>query len=75
VNREVPGSSGGLYTLQEVWQRPPANNLPQTSHSVGAYDTMYVFLFNPKAAKYFLHMENLEVKISLAAIAKEVKVM
>jgi hypothetical protein len=40
--REVNGSSGGLYTLHDVWERPPANNLPQTPHSVGAYGTGYV---------------------------------
>ena len=36
------GSSGGLYTLHGVWERPPANNLPQTPHSAGAYDIGYV---------------------------------
>jgi hypothetical protein len=35
-------SSGGLYTLHDVWEKPPANNLPQTPHSAGAYDTGYV---------------------------------
>jgi hypothetical protein len=34
--------SGGLYTLHDVWERPPANNLPQTPYSAGAYDTGYV---------------------------------
>jgi hypothetical protein len=38
------GSSGGLYTLHDVWERAPANNLPQTPHSAGAYDTGYVLL-------------------------------
>ena len=42
---EVTGSSGGLYTLHGVWERPPANNLLQTPHSAGAYGTGYV-LFN-----------------------------
>jgi len=42
VNREVTGSSGGLYILHDVWERPPANNLPQTPHSAGAYGTGYV---------------------------------
>ena len=27
VNREVTDSSGGLYILHGVWERPPANNL------------------------------------------------
>ena len=45
LNREVTGSSGGLYTLHGVWERSPANNLPQTPHSAGAYGTGYV-LFN-----------------------------
>ena len=44
VNREVTGSSGGLYTLHGVWERPPANNLPQTPHSAGVYGTGYVLL-------------------------------
>ena len=34
-------SSGDLYTLHGVWERPPANNLPQTPHSAGAYGTGY----------------------------------
>jgi hypothetical protein len=42
ANQEVTGSSGGLYTLHYVWERPPANNLPQTPHSAGAYGTGYV---------------------------------
>jgi len=42
VNQEVTGSSGGLYTLHDVWERPPANNLPQNPHSAGAYGTGYV---------------------------------
>jgi hypothetical protein len=29
----------GLYTLHDVWERPPANNLPQTLHSAGVYGT------------------------------------
>jgi len=45
VNREVTGSSGGLYTLHDVWERPPANNLPQTPHSAGAYGTGYLVTF------------------------------
>jgi hypothetical protein len=36
----------------------PLITSPQTSHYAGAYDTMYVFLFNPKAAKYFLRQES-----------------
>jgi hypothetical protein len=35
-------SSGGLCTLHDVWERPPAINLPQTPHGAGAYDTGYV---------------------------------
>ena len=46
MNREVTGSSGGLYTLHGVWERPPANNLPQTPHSAGAYGTGCVLFFN-----------------------------
>jgi hypothetical protein len=38
-------SSDGLYTLHDVWERPPANNLPRTPHSAGAYGTGYV-LYN-----------------------------
>ena len=33
-----------LYTLHGVWERPPANNLPQTPRSAGAYGTGYVLL-------------------------------
>jgi hypothetical protein len=44
VNREVTCSSGGFYTLHDVWERPPANNLPKTPHSAGAYGTGYVLL-------------------------------
>jgi hypothetical protein len=47
VNGEVTGSSDGLYTLHDVWERPPANNLPQTPHSAGAYDTGYILLTRP----------------------------
>jgi hypothetical protein len=39
------GSSDGLYTLHDVWERPPANNLPQTPHNAGAYDTGYVLFY------------------------------
>jgi hypothetical protein len=47
MNREVTGSSGGLYTLHDVWERPSSNNLPQTPHSAEAYGTGYVlFLKN-----------------------------
>jgi hypothetical protein len=35
-------ASGGLYTLHDAWERPPANKLPQTPHSAGAYGTGYV---------------------------------
>jgi len=45
VNREVTGSSGDLYTLHDVWERPPANNLPQTPHSAGVYGTGYVLFW------------------------------
>jgi len=45
VNREVTDSSGDLYILHGVWERPPANNLPQTPHSAGAYGTGYVLFF------------------------------
>ena len=38
-------TSGGLCTLHGVWERPPANNLPQTPHSAGAYGTGYVLFF------------------------------
>ena len=56
VNREVTGSSGGLYTLHDVWERPPANNLPQTPHSAGAYGTGYVLFFKYYACKVILVM-------------------
>ena len=49
VNREVTSSSGGLYILHGVWERPPANNLPQTPHSAGAYDTGYVLFLMKKS--------------------------
>ena len=29
--------------IARVWEKPPANNLPQTPHSAGAYGTGYVF--------------------------------
>ena len=45
VNREFTGSSGSLYTLHDVWERPPANNIPQTLYSAGAYGTGYVLFF------------------------------
>jgi len=51
VNREVTGSSGGLYTLHGVWERPPANNLLQTPHSAGAYGTGYVFFLSPDTSR------------------------
>jgi len=37
-----------------VWERPPANNLPQTPHSAGAYGTGYV-LFTEMQASQFAH--------------------
>jgi hypothetical protein len=51
-----PRGSGGLYTLHDVWEIPPANNLPQTPHSAGAYGTGYVLKGISVQTKILLYM-------------------
>jgi len=43
-----------------VWERPPANNLPQTPHSAGAYGTGYVlfsFFYAQIDILFFSHLD------------------
>jgi hypothetical protein len=61
VLARVTGSSGGLYTLHDVWERPPANNLPLTPHSAGAYGTGYVWVVRSCMIRVLSHIHYLFV--------------
>jgi len=54
VNREVTGSSGGLYILHGMWERPPTNNLPRPCTVREPTALEHILLTQQKAPELFV---------------------